>query len=142
MRSPKERTDGRAARCVAMRPNSTSATPPLAAFFTNSRSASFTDCTWAAAGPVRAISATATKLMMVSAFMQVPPRGEGSPQDECHRGAVQWPGPTRPKESTRAREPTQDHVEAWRNGRQRLAGYSHRVHSRGHGASGFRLPDR
>src|SRR5438477_2833420 len=41
--------------------------------------------------------------MMVSTFMTLllggPPRRR-SPQDECHRGAVQWPGRVRPKEST------------------------------------------
>ena len=99
MRSPKERTDGRAARCVAMRPNSTSARPPLAAFFTSSRSASFTDCTWAAAGPVRAISATATKLMMVSAFMHVPPRVDARRKTSATEVRYSGPGPPARRES-------------------------------------------
>src|SRR5262249_44224639 len=63
---------------------------------------------WAAAAPLRANRATTTRLMTVSAFMKIPPSGghpgAGAPQDECHRGAVQWRGAVAPKGESIVRE--------------------------------------
>src|SRR5262249_48749337 len=146
MRSPKERTDGRAARSCARRPSTTSVAPPVAALLMKSRSALFTIWICAAAGLLTASSATATKLITVSAFMKTlllrgTPRGE-APQEECHRGAVQWRRAFPPGGDHRAREPPQNHLEARRNSRQRVAIDSDGVHGGSHGASGLRLADR